>query len=106
VVVENVLVRLPGTASTVAAIAILAVSLTALRRIALFSDGLLLGGVLTFGYSVMRGFGAQDNMARFAIVAVGLAVALALGYARFVRPMTEARAESGTSAGSAHARPA
>jgi hypothetical protein len=93
--------------AAVAAVAILALSLTALRRIALFSDGLLLGGVLTFGYSVVRGFGAEDNLARFGIVAVGLAVALALGYVRFVQSTASAgAAEAGPSGASGPARTA
>ena len=69
-----------------AAIAMLVLSLTVLRRVELFSDGFLLGGLLTFSYSVLRGFGAEDNTFRFIIVAVGLAIALGLGYIRFVQP--------------------
>jgi len=72
--------------SAVAAIAMLVLSLTALRAIPIFSDGFLLGGILTFGYSIVRGFGAEDNTFRFIIVAVGLVIALGLGYVRFVRP--------------------
>jgi hypothetical protein len=44
------------------------------------------GGILTFGYSVVRGFGADDNTFRFIIVSVGLVIALGLGYIRFARP--------------------
>jgi hypothetical protein len=75
--------------SAVAAIAVLALSLSALRSIAVFSDGFMLGGLLTFAYSIMRGFGAEDNMVRFIIVSVGPIVALGLGYARFIQPITE-----------------
>jgi hypothetical protein len=46
----------------------------------------MLGGLLTFAYSIMRGFGAEDNRVLFVIVSVGLAVALGLGYVRFLRP--------------------
>jgi hypothetical protein len=74
--------------SAAAAIGIMIFSLTAVRAISLFSDGLLLGGLLTFAYSVMRGFGAEDNVVRFIIVSIGFAAALALGYFRFVRPST------------------
>ena len=73
-----------SAAAAVGAIVMLALGVTVLRRIALFSDGFLLGGVVTFAYSVLRGFGAEDNMFRFIVVAVGLAIALALGYVRFV----------------------
>ena len=72
--------------SAVAAIIMLVLSLTVLRLIPVFSDGFLLGGVLTFAYSVARGFGAEDNTFRFVIVSVGLLIALALGYLRFVKP--------------------
>lgn len=73
-----------------AAIAMLVLSLTVLRSTPVFSDGFLLGGILTFGYSVVRGFGAEDNTFRFIIVSVGLVIALGLGYIRFVRPAEKA----------------
>ena len=72
--------------SAVAAIVMLVLSLTMLRRIDLFSDGFLLGGILTFGYSILRGFAAEDNMFRFVVVSIGLLIALGLGYVRFIRP--------------------
>jgi hypothetical protein len=72
--------------AAVAAVAILTISLTVVRTISVFSDGLMLGGLLTFAYSIMRGFGAEDNRVLFVIVSVGLAVALGLGYVRFLRP--------------------
>ena len=81
-----------SAASVVAAIIMLGLSLVVLSRTALFSDGFLLGGILTFGYSVLRGFGAEDNMFRFIIVSIGLVIALALGYLRFIRPSSSASA--------------
>lgn len=75
--------------SAAAAIVMLALSLTMLRRIDLFSDGFLLGGILTFGYSILRGFVAEDNMFRFVVVSIGLLIALGLGYVRFIRPAGE-----------------
>jgi len=72
--------------SAVAAIVMLVLSLTVLRRIDLFSDGFLLGGILTFGYSILRGFSAEDNTFRFVVVSIGLLIALGLGYVRFIRP--------------------
>lgn len=72
-------------------------SLTALRAASPFSDGFVLGGILTFTYSVLRGFMAED-MVRFWIVSAGLLIAPALGYIRFIRPQEDtaaAIAESG-----------
>ena len=69
-----------------ASIVMLVLSLTVLRAVEIFSDGFLLGGILTFAYSVVRGFGAEDNVFRFLLVAVGLAIALGLGYIRFIQP--------------------
>jgi hypothetical protein len=70
----------------IASIIIVFASLTFFKAIMLIADGLLLGGVLTLLYSVMRGFGTEDNMFRFIVVSVGLFMSLFLGYVKFVRP--------------------
>ncbi|OGM12071.1 hypothetical protein A2Z22_03180 [Candidatus Woesebacteria bacterium RBG_16_34_12] len=70
--------------SLVASIVIVIASLTFFRTILLIADGLLLGGVLTLIYSVMRGFGSEDNMFRFIVVSVGLFISLFLGYIKFI----------------------
>ena len=70
----------------IASIIIVIASLTLFRSILLIADGLLLGGVLTLIYSVLRGFGTEDNMFRFIVVSVGLFVSLILGYVKFIRP--------------------
>lgn len=70
----------------ISSIIIVITSLTLFKKIFLIADGLLLGGVLTLLYSVMRGFGAEDNMFRFVVVSVGLFVSLFLGYVKFVKP--------------------
>ena len=67
------------------AVAILSLGLVVFKNISLFSDGFLLGGVLTLIYSIIRGFGAQDNAYRFAVTGVGLFVALLLGYLKMVK---------------------
>ncbi len=69
----------------VAAVIILVVSLTLTATIQLISDGLLLGGVFTLLYSVVRGFMAEDNKYRFIVVTVGLIVSLVIGYLKFIR---------------------
>lgn len=76
--------------SLVGAIAILLVSLTLVRNLTYIADGVLLGGVLTLLYSIVRGFGSQDNMFRFFVVAIGLAIALILGYIKFIKPSQSA----------------
>lgn len=64
---------------------ILVVSLTLLAKLQLISDGLLLGGLFTQIYSIMRGFESQDNKFRFMVVTVGLITSLTIGYLKFIR---------------------
>ena len=68
-------------------IVIVVISLTLFKKIYLIADGLLLGGVLTLLYSVIRGFGSDDNMFRFVVVSVGLIISLFLGYVKFIAPI-------------------
>lgn len=70
----------------IASIIIVIASLTLFRTILLIADGLLLGGVLTLIYSVIRGFGTNDNMFRFVVVSFGLFISLILGYVKFIQP--------------------
>lgn len=70
------------------AILYLIVGLVLARKLAIISDGLLLGGVLTLIYSIIRGFGANDDIFRFTVVSVSLMLSLGLGYIKFVRPST------------------
>jgi len=76
--------------AVVAALATLVVSLVFLKTILLIADGLLLGGVLTLLYGIVRGFGAGDDIYRFCVVTVGFAVSILLGYLKLIRP-TKAR---------------
>jgi hypothetical protein len=68
------------------AIAALVVSLTFLKTLQMIADGLLLGGLLTLLYSIVRGFETQDNMFRFVVVAIGFVVAITVGYLKFSKP--------------------
>jgi D-alanyl-lipoteichoic acid acyltransferase DltB (MBOAT superfamily) len=77
--------------TTVAAIIILVLSLTLVRNLLLISDGLLLGGVFTLMYSIIRGFDTQDNKFRFVMVTTGLVIALILGFLKFIKPYTQPR---------------
>lgn len=67
------------------AIAILIISLTTFRSIDLIADGLLLGGVFTLVYSIIRGIGSGSDMFRFLLVAAALIMSIALGYIRLVK---------------------
>lgn len=75
-----------STIAIIAAIIMVVISLTLLKQIQLLADGVLLGGVLTLLYSIIRGFGTEDNMFRFIVVSVGLIISLFLGYVKFIKP--------------------
>lgn len=70
------------------AITALVISLTLFKTLLLIADGLLLGGLLTLIYSIIRGFATDDNMFRFIVVAIGFAIALTVGYIKFTKPAT------------------
>ncbi|MBA3724330.1 MAG: hypothetical protein H0W89_05610 [Candidatus Levybacteria bacterium] len=70
--------------SLIIALFALIISLTLFKRLYIIADGLLLGGVLTLIYSIIRGFGAEDNIFRFVVVAIGFVIAVVLGYIKFV----------------------
>jgi hypothetical protein len=83
---EKVYNRNVSIISLIAAILILILSLTLLSKIKMMADGILLGGVFTTAYSLIRGLMSDSSQFRFLIVAVGLAIALVLGYLKFIRP--------------------
>lgn len=70
--------------ATIASIIMLTLSLTFFKKILIIADGLLLGGVITLAYAVVRGFFSNDDIFRFAVVSVGLIITLVLGYLKFV----------------------
>jgi len=71
--------------SLVASIVLLVLSLTLLNKIDMIADGILLGGVFTTLYSIIRGLMSENSQFRFLIVTVGLLIALVLGYIKFIR---------------------
>ena len=73
--------------SLVFAVLMMVISLTLFKKILVIADGLLLGGVLTLAYSIVRGFGSNDDIFRFLMVGAGLITAMALGYLKFVAPL-------------------
>ena len=63
----------------------LVIALTIISNIDLISDALLLGGLITLIYSIIRGFMAEDPKFRFAIVSVGLVITVVIGYLKFIK---------------------
>lgn len=72
-------------AALAGAVILVAIGLLLENRISVLADGALLGGVFTLLYSIGRGFAANNSKYSFVSVAVGLVVALGLGYQRFIR---------------------
>jgi hypothetical protein len=68
------------------AILILVASLTFLSKVKMIADGILLGGVFTTIYSIIRGIISEDSRFRFLVVTIGLIIALILGYIKFIQP--------------------
>lgn len=74
--------------AVIAAIILVVASLTLFKKILLIADGILLGGVFTLLYSIIRGFSAEDSKFQFFVVSIGLIISLVLGYIKFIRPTT------------------
>jgi len=64
---------------------ILILSLTVLLKIDIIGDGILLGGILTLFYGIIRAFMSESNKYQFSAVTVGLIVALVLGWWKFLK---------------------
>jgi hypothetical protein len=69
------------------ALLLVLLGLTALKAVPIINDSLLLGGVFTLVYSIMRGFGAGDDAFRFMLVTASLVIAVTLGYLKLIKPM-------------------
>lgn len=67
-----------------AAIILLAISLIFEHRIRFIADGVMLGGLFTLVYSLIRGFASGNSRYIFVVISIGLVVVLVLGYRRFV----------------------
>lgn len=68
----------------VASIITLFVSLTFFKQILLIADGLLLGGVFTLIYSIIKGIASDDDKFRFLMVSAGFIIAVVLGYLKLI----------------------
>ena len=75
--------------AVIASILILVISLTLFKKILLIADGLLLGGVLTLLYAIIRSFNSQDFKYIFVVVSIGLLTSLILGYLKFIKPQSK-----------------
>jgi hypothetical protein len=64
---------------------VMAISLLMSDKLRVISNGLLLGGLFTMIYGVGWVIFSGNSVARFAVIAFALAVAIGLGYLKFVR---------------------
>ncbi|MDQ1246717.1 MAG: hypothetical protein QG597_1085 [Actinomycetota bacterium] len=75
---------------------LLAVSLVRWDRAIVISNGLLLGGLFTMVFGIGLTLAGGDDVVRFIVLAVALAITVVLGYLRFARaPKAAAAAEGG-----------
>ncbi|MFO7806890.1 MAG: hypothetical protein R6V40_00495 [Candidatus Moraniibacteriota bacterium] len=82
---KNVYNRNVSIVAIVIAVFYLVISLLFLNKIKIIADGVLLGGVFLTVYSIVRGIMSDSSEFRFLIVSIGLAIALILGYIKFVK---------------------
>jgi VIT1/CCC1 family predicted Fe2+/Mn2+ transporter len=68
----------------IAAVILLHVSFYFEKRVKVLPDSIMLGGLFTLIYSVIRGFLSNDSKAVFIIVSIGLFTVIFIGYRRFV----------------------
>lgn len=67
------------------AVILLVASMMYKNKLKIIADGVMLGGLFALVYSLGRGFASENSKYVFAVVTVGLAIVLYLGYHRFVR---------------------
>lgn len=67
----------------IAAVILVATSLAYEKRSSVIANGMMLGGLFTLVYGLVRSFISGDNKYIFVAVSVGLAVVIYLGYRRF-----------------------
>lgn len=71
--------------SLAAAVALLVISLLSERKVLVLANGVMLGGLFTLVYSIIRAAMSEDSKYIFIVVTVGLIIVLYLGYHKFVR---------------------
>jgi hypothetical protein len=72
-----------------ASVFLLGLSIALEKKIKIIADGIMLGGLFTLLYSIGRGFASENTKYVFITVTIGLAVALYLGYHKFVKTDTK-----------------
>jgi hypothetical protein len=68
----------------VAAIIMVVLGLTIFAKLTIIPDSLLLGGMFTLIYSIVRGFASEDEKFRFIVIAASLLIVLFLAYKKFI----------------------
>lgn len=68
------------------AVVLLAISMAGLGNLPIIANGVMLGGVFTLIYGIVRSFGSGEQKFMFLIVLVGIVATLALGYLRLMKP--------------------
>lgn len=67
------------------AVVILTITLSLSDKLGVVADGLLLGGIFTLLYGIIRGMDTDNPKYRFLVSTIGLIVAIVLGYIKFTR---------------------
>lgn len=73
------------------AVLFLIIGLVFATRLDIIADGLVLGGIFTLIYGIIRGMISDENAYRFAVTAISLVIAMVLGYIKFAKPAKPAK---------------
>jgi len=77
--------RVVAIVTMVFALVLLYLGISQAEKLVGISEGVLLGGIFTLFYSLIRGLMSGDDIVRFLVIAVGLVIALWLGNKKFVQ---------------------
>lgn len=89
-----------GVAALVVSVLLLGASLLVERRSRVLAGGVLLGGLFTLLYSIVRSLMSRETVLTFTVVTAALFLVLALGWRRFVLRPGEAPRPPGPAGGS------
>lgn len=73
------------------AVVLLVISIVLEKRTKVIAEGLMLGGLFTLLYSVMRGFMSNNSKYLFVAITIGIIITLYVGYHRFVLPESKTK---------------